>query len=156
MPTNRPKRNSARTPNPVRRNKTDMFTAEELSAMKDLARERRDMARSADGPSALRTAIAAMPPSDRALAEWIHDIVTEVAPDLTPRTWYGMPAYAIDDRVICFFQGAYKFKTRYATLDFSDKAKLDDGRMWPTAFAIVEASPEVEARVKELVVKAIG
>ena len=156
MPPNRPKRNSARTPTPGRRNKADPFTAEELSAMKDLARERRDVARSTDGLSALRTAIAAMPPSDRALAEWIHNIVTKVAPDLTPRTWYGMPAYAKDDRVICFFQGAYKFKTRYATLGFSDKAKLDDGRMWPTAFALVDISPDVEARVKELLAKAMG
>ncbi len=100
--------------------------------------------------------IAEMQGSDRALAERVHAIVTASAPGLSPRTWYGMPAYAKDGKVVCFFQSAQKFKTRYATLGFSDKANLDDGSMWPTAFALKELTAAVEARIKKLVKTAVA
>ena len=100
--------------------------------------------------------IAEMQGSDRALAERVHAIVTASAPALSPRTWYGMPAYAKDGKVVCFFQSAQKFKTRYATLGFSDKANLDDGSMWPTAFALRELTADVEARISKLVKTAVA
>ncbi len=108
----------------------------------------------ADGERDLLAKIAEMPASDRALAERVHAIVQAVAPALSPRTWYGMPAYARGDKVVCFFQGAQKFKARYATLGFSDQAHLDEGDMWPTAFALVEWTAAVEARISELVQRA--
>ena len=100
--------------------------------------------------------IAEMPEGDRAMAERLHAIVKEVAPQLSPRTWYGMPAYAKDDKVVCFFQSAQKFKSRYATLGFSDKANLDDGAMWPTGFALKELTAAAEARIVALVKKAVS
>ena len=100
--------------------------------------------------------IAEMPEPDRAIAERLHAIVTANAPDLSPRTWYGMPAYAKDGKVVCFFQSAHKFKTRYATLGFSDKANLDDGAMWPTAFALKELTAADEARIGALVKAAVS
>jgi uncharacterized protein YdhG (YjbR/CyaY superfamily) len=100
--------------------------------------------------------IAEMQGSDRALAERVHAIVTASAPGLSPRTWYGMPAYAKDGKVVCFFQSAQKFKTRYATLGFSDKANLDDGSMWPTAFALKELTAAGEAKIKKLVKTAVA
>jgi len=100
--------------------------------------------------------IAEMAPSDRAMANRIHALIKATAPALTPRLWYGMPAYSKDDKVLCFFQSAQKFKTRYATLGFSDKAQLDEGVMWPNAFAIRELTPEAEARIAALVKQAIG
>jgi len=132
------------------------FTAEERAAMKERNRELRS-ARSgkADGERDLLAKVAEMQGSDRAMAERIHAIVKATAPELAPRTWYGMPAYAKDDKVVCFFKPAEKFKARYATLGFSDKANLDDGAMWPSEFALTELTAEVEARISSLVKKAV-
>jgi len=105
--------------------------------------------------SAVLARIAAMPAPDRAMAERLHIIITASAPGLSPKLWYGMPAYAKEGNVVCFFQGAQKFKTRYATLGFSDKANLDDGHMWPTAFALKDLSADDEARIADLVKKAV-
>jgi uncharacterized protein YdhG (YjbR/CyaY superfamily) len=128
------------------------FTAEEKAAMKERAKE----LKSAGGESEVLEKIAGMPAADRALAERIHELVTATAPELAPRTWYGMPAYARDGKVVCFFQDAAKFKARYATLGFSDKAALDDGAMWPTSFALTELTPAVEEQIVALVRKAVG
>ena len=135
---------------------TTGFTAEERAAMKEraaeLRAEGRKGARRADGLQAVLDAIAAMAPEDRALAERVHVAVTTTAPQLAPKTWYGMPAYAdADGKVVVFFQDAGKFKARYATLGFNDAAKLDDGDFWPTSFALQGWSPEVEQRVVALV-----
>src|SRR5919199_1009258 len=113
---------------------------------------------SADGRTehAVLTKIAEMPKSDRVMAERLHRIITASAPSLSPRTWYGMPAYAKDGKVVCFFQSAQKFKTRYATFGFSDKANLDEGAMWPTSFALKELTADVEARIGALVKKAVS
>jgi uncharacterized protein YdhG (YjbR/CyaY superfamily) len=110
---------------------------------------------SADDESIVLAKIAELSASDRAMAERVHAIVTSTAPELAPRLWYGMPAYARGGDVVCFFQGAQKFKTRYSTLGFTDKAALDDDRMWPTAFALTELTPVVEARIVTLVKKAV-
>jgi uncharacterized protein YdhG (YjbR/CyaY superfamily) len=110
----------------------------------------------ADEESAVLAKIAEMPEPDRALGERLHAIVKASAPDLSPRTWYGMPAYAKDGKVVCFFQSAQKFKTRYATLGFSDKANLDDGQMWPTAFALKKLTGAEETRIGSLVKKAVS
>jgi uncharacterized protein YdhG (YjbR/CyaY superfamily) len=131
---------------------TKGFTAEEKAAMRERARE----AKKAGGEEDLLAKIAEMTESDRAMASRVHEIVKASAPDLTPKTWYGMPAYARGGDVVCHFQPAQKFKTRYATIGFSDKASLDDGAMWPVAFALAELTPEVEARISELVKKAVG
>ena len=127
------------------------FTAEERAAMKERARELKAARNRADGESEVLAKIAEMSEPDRALGERIHAIVTTAAPDLSPRTWYGMPAYAKDDKVVCFFKPAEKFKTRYATLGFSDRANLDDGDMWPTEFALKKLTPGEEARIGALV-----
>ena len=127
------------------------FTAEEKAAMRERAKEAKG---GADGESDLLAKIAEMAEPDRALAERVHAIVTGGAPDLTPKTWYGMPAYAKDGQVVCFFQPALKFKARYATLGFNDPAKLDDGAMWATAYALAELTPAVEERIAALVKKA--
>lgn len=116
----------------------------------------REMKAGADGAADVAAAIAALSPPDRAMAEWIDAIVRSAAPGLAPKTWYGMPAYAKDGNVICFFQSSAKFRTRYSTLGFSDKARLDDGPMWPTAFALTEKSPAVEARIAALIKRAAG
>src|ERR671930_94931 len=108
------------------------------------------------GESAVRAALAAMSPKDRAIGKRLHEIIKESAPGLTPKTWYGMPAYAKDGKVVCFFQSAQKFKTRYATLGFSDKANLDKGAMWPTAFALKELTAADEQRIADLVKKAVN
>jgi uncharacterized protein YdhG (YjbR/CyaY superfamily) len=129
------------------------FTTEERAAMRARAKE---LKAAADGESAVREALAAMAPSDRAHGERLHALIKATAPDLRPRTWYGMPAYAKDDKVVCFFKNAGKFKTRYATLGFSDKANLDDGAMWPTEFALKELTPAVEKRIAMLVKKAVS
>jgi uncharacterized protein YdhG (YjbR/CyaY superfamily) len=126
------------------------FTAEERAAMRERAQELR--AHKSD----VLAKIAAMPPADRALAERLHAIVQASAPDLSPRTWYGMPAYAKDGKVVCFFQSAQKFKTRYATFGFSDKANLDEGAMWPTYFALKELTAADEGRIGALVKKAVS
>jgi uncharacterized protein YdhG (YjbR/CyaY superfamily) len=141
----------------TRRGKThEGFTAEERAAMKDRARELKAAASRADGESDLQAKIAEMAAPDRAMAERIHAIVTATAPDLAPRTWYGMPAYAKDGTVLCFFQPAQKFKSRYATLGFSDEANLDDGAMWPTTYALTSLSSADEAKIAELVKKAVS
>ena len=130
------------------------FTAEERAAMKERARELKRG--TADGEADVLEKIAEMAEPDRAMAERIHAIVTDAAPALTPRTWYGMPAYALDGKVVCFFQSAQKFKARYATLGFNDAAKLDDGPMWPTAFALTKLTKKDEATIRALVKKAVG
>ncbi len=138
------------------------FTGEERAAMRERVEELKAEARrgsrkgTPDGESAVLAKIAALPQPDRALAERIHAIVKANAPTLSPRTWYGMPAYAKDGNVVCFFQSAQKFRTRYATLGFTDKAKLDEGRMWPTAFALKELTVAEEAKIGALVKKAVS
>ena len=129
------------------------FTAEERAAMKEYAAE---LQKGETGERDVLEKIAEMPEGDRAMAERLHAIVKEAAPQLSPRTWYGMPAYAKDDKVVCFFQSAQKFKSRYATLGFSDKANLDDGAMWPTGFALKELTAAAEARIVALVKKAVS
>jgi uncharacterized protein YdhG (YjbR/CyaY superfamily) len=137
------------------------FSAEERAAMKEHAQELKTEARrgsrasKTDGESDVRAKIAEMPDADRALAERIHAIVKAAAPGLSPKTWYGMPAYAKDGKVVCFFQSAAKFKSRYATFGFNDTAKLDDGSMWPTAFAVTELTDADEARIAELVKRSV-
>ena len=126
--------------------------AQELKA----AARRGPRASKADGESDVLAKIAEMPEPDRAMAERLHAIVKASAPALSPRTWYGMPAYAMDGKVVCFFQSAQKFKTRYATLGFSDAANLDDGAMWPTAFALKKLTAAEEARIGALVKKAVS
>jgi uncharacterized protein YdhG (YjbR/CyaY superfamily) len=132
------------------------FTAEERAAMRERAREAKAEREGAAAEADLLEKIAEMPDADRAIAERIHAIVTQNAPGLAPRTWYGMPAYAEDGKVVCFFKSADKFKTRYATLGFSAQARLDDGAMWPTDFAVARLTPEVEEAVAALVRKAVG
>jgi uncharacterized protein YdhG (YjbR/CyaY superfamily) len=132
------------------------FTAEEKAAMKERARELRAEKGKADGEADVLAKIAEMPRSDRVMAERIHAIVKANAPDLVPRTWYGMPAYARDGKVLCYFQSAAKFKARYATLGFSDNANLDDGAMWPTSYALTELAADEETRVAELVQRALA
>ncbi len=131
------------------------FTAAERAAMKERAQELKAEARKADGESALLAKIAEMPKADRALAERVHAIVKANAPALMPKTWYGMPAYAKGDKVVCFFQSADKFKSRYATFGFSDQANLDDGAMWPTSFALQKLTAADEKRIAALVKKAV-
>ncbi|GAA0246124.1 DUF1801 domain-containing protein [Actinomadura nitritigenes] len=139
------------------------FTAEERAAMKEHAKEQKKAARRASEAEKAAEAerdvlekIAAMDDPDRVMAERVHAVVTAAAPRLAPKTWYGMPAYALNGKVVCFFQNAEKFKARYATLGFSDLAKLDDGPMWATGFALTEMTEEVEARIAELVKRAVG
>ena len=124
--------------------------------MKERAQELKAEARKADGENALLAKIAEMPKPDRAMAKRLHAIVKASAPDLSPKTWYGMPAYAKDGKVVCFFQSAHKFKSRYATFGFSDKANLDEGAMWPTSFALKELTAAEEARIGALVKKAVS
>ena len=137
---------------------SDGFTAEEKAAMQERAREVKAAGRKGkvDGESDLLAKIAEMPEPDRAMAERLHALISAAAPTLSPKTWYGMPAYARDGKVVCFFQAADKFKARYATFGFSDEANLDDGAMWPTSFALKELTPADEARIVELVKKAVG
>jgi uncharacterized protein YdhG (YjbR/CyaY superfamily) len=138
----------------------DTFTAEERAAMKERAKELKAEARAnknkAEGERAVLAAIAAMPAPDRVLAERLHAIVTASAPSLSPKTWYGMPAYAKDGKVVCFFQAASKFGARYATFGFNPDANLDDGTMWPTAFALTALTADNEARIGALVKQAVG
>ncbi len=138
------------------------FTHEERAAMKERVQElkaearRGPRAKQADGESDVLAKIAEMPKPDRAMAERLHAIIKASAPALSPRTWYGMPAYAKDGNVVCFFQSAHKFKTRYATFGFSDKANLDEGTVWPVAFALKELTAAAEARIGALVKKAVS
>jgi uncharacterized protein YdhG (YjbR/CyaY superfamily) len=136
------------------RNSSSKFTADERAAMKERAKELKAEAARADGEEALRAAIAKMQGKDRAMAERVHTLVTASAPELSPKTWYGMPAYAKDGEVLCFFQDAGKFKTRYATFGFTDAAKLDQGALWPVTFALKELTAAEEKKLGALVKKA--
>jgi len=134
------------------------FTADERAAMKERAKEVKAAkgGKKVDGTAEVLEKIAAMADADRVLAERLHEIITKAAPELTPKTWYGMPAYARDGKVVCFFQDGGKFKARYATLGFQDAANLDDGAMWPTSFALTKLIPAVEKQIVALVKKAVG
>jgi uncharacterized protein YdhG (YjbR/CyaY superfamily) len=134
------------------------FTDEERAAMRERVKELKGAARGGkrDDESAVLEKLAAMSEPDRTMGQRLHALIKASAPELSPKLWYGMPAYAKDGNVICFFQDAHKFKTRYATLGFSDKAALDDGHMWPNSFALTELSPTEEARIGALVKKAVG
>jgi uncharacterized protein YdhG (YjbR/CyaY superfamily) len=132
------------------------FTAEERAAMKERVKELKATGEREDGERDVLAKIAEMPDSDRIMGEQIHAIVKSTAPDLVPRTWYGMPAYAKDGTVLCYFRSAQKFKTRYATLGFSDRADLDEGNMWPTDYALKKLTKADEARIAALVKKAVG
>ena len=137
--------------------KSEGFTAEERAAMRERAKEQKAEAQKADGERAVLAKIAEMPQPDRAMAERLHEIVKASAPEPSPKTWYGMPAYANKDgKVVCFFQSAEKFNARYATFGFSDKANLDEGAMWPTSFALKELGAAEEARIGALVNRAAG
>ena len=133
----------------------ESWTKEERAAMKERARELKASKNRAEGEKDLLAKIAEMKGSDRAMAKRLHEIVTATAPDLWPRTWYGMPAYAKDGKVLCFFQSAQKFSSRYATFGFSDEANLDKGAMWPTSFALTELTAADEAKIAALVKKAV-
>jgi uncharacterized protein YdhG (YjbR/CyaY superfamily) len=142
---------------------SDTFSAEERAAMKERAKELRTSARAGKGAAkakaeadAMAQKIAEMPDADRVLAEGIHRVVAEHAPELAPKLWYGMPGWARDGRIVFFLQGAEKFNTRYATLGFNDNAALDDGVMWPTAYALIEWDADTEAAVVGLVTRAVG
>jgi uncharacterized protein YdhG (YjbR/CyaY superfamily) len=138
------------------RGSTSGFTAEERAAVKERARELKAEAATQDGERDLLDKIAEMPPGDRAMAERVHAIVMASAPTLSPKTWYGMPAYAKNGKVICFFQSAAKFKARYATFGFNEDAQLDDGAMWPTSWALKELTPDAEAQIAALVKQAVS
>ena len=129
------------------------FTAEEKAAMRERAREMKDKT---DGESAVRAAIAKMSPKDRAIAKRLHELIKAAAPGLLPKTWYGMPAYAKDGKVVCFFRNAGKFKERYAMLGFNDTANLDDGSLWPVAFALTKLTKADEARIAKLLKQAVS
>jgi uncharacterized protein YdhG (YjbR/CyaY superfamily) len=135
---------------------TGKFSAEERAAMKARARELKAEAERADGELAVLAKIAEMAEPDRAMAKRLHAVIKASAPALTPRLWYGMPAYGVGGNIVCFFQDAQKFKTRYATLGFSDKAHLDDGTMWPNSFALTKLTAADEARIGALVQKAVS
>ena len=134
------------------------LTKDEVSAMKDYLKELNNDKKldKKNGEKAIAAALAKMNETDRKMGERIHEIITSTAPTLIPRTWYGMPAYSKDDKIICFFQNAGKFKARYSTLGFSDKANLDEGKMWPTGFALTELTPAEEKRITALVKKAVS
>ena len=136
--------------------KSDGFTAEEKAAMKERAKELKAAQNKEAGENAALEAINAMEEPDRAMAKRIHELVTENTPDIWPKTWYGMPAYAKDGKVICFFQAASKFKVRYATFGFQPDANLDEGDMWPTSFALKELTAATEAKIMALVKKAVS
>ena len=137
--------------------KSKGFSQEERAAAKERAQElRAEASGKVDGESAVLAKIAEMPESDRTMAERLHAIVKASAPELSPKTWYGMPAYARKGKVVCFFQSAAKFRARYATFGFSDQANLDDGAMWPTSFALKELTAADEARIDALVKSAVG
>jgi len=132
------------------------LSKEERAAVRDRARELKEQKTAADGAKAVKDAIAALPVDERAIANKIHDIVADVAPDLAPKTYYGMPGWAREGKILCFFQPAAKFGTRYGTLGFEQPANLDDGSLWPTAFAVLEVGAEEEKKIRALVKKAAG
>ena len=145
--TNAPRKRTATT--------SKKFTAEERAAMRERAKELKVAASREGAEKSCVEALAAMPKADRDLGRRLHELIKANAPELAPKTWYGMPAYARDDKVVCFFQSADKFKARYATLGFNDTAKLDQGAMWPTAFALKDWTPAVEKEIVRLVKKAV-
>jgi uncharacterized protein YdhG (YjbR/CyaY superfamily) len=153
---------STATKKSAARNSANVWTEEERAAMQESARERKAVSRRgsvderAEGERDVRAKIAEMPTAERAMAERIHELVTTAAPSLVPRTYYGMPAYARDGKVICFFQTKSKFKVRYSTFGFQPDARVDDGEMWPVAFAVTELTPRSEARIGALVKKAVS
>ena len=138
----------------------DGFSEEERAAMKERAQElkaaKRPRTGKADTETEVLAKISELPEADRAMAERLHEVIKTAAPELTPKTWYGMPAYAKDGKIICFFQGSQKFKTRYSTLGFNDSAHLDDGVMWPSAYALTVLTPAVEDRISELITRAVS
>jgi uncharacterized protein YdhG (YjbR/CyaY superfamily) len=136
--------------------KSKGFTDDERAAMKERAQELKAQAQKADGERSVLQKIAEMQGQDRAMAKRLHEIVKASAPELSPKTWYGMPAYAEEGKVVCFFQSAKKFNSRYATLGFSDKANLDEGAMWPTSFALKELTSTEEAKISALVKRAVS
>src|SRR5215467_13832724 len=140
----------------VTKKKTKGFTAEERAAMKERARELKTARNNEEAERDVLAKIAEMPKADRVLADRIHKIVTTSAPSLSPKTWYGMPAYAREGKVVCFFKSAAKFKSRYATLGFEEAADLDEGAMWPTSYALTELTAADEARIASLVKKAVS
>lgn len=140
----------------ARNDASNGFTSDEKAAMRERARELKAESLKADGLTDLLAKIAEMPAPDRAMAERIHALVMAAVPDLAPKTWYGMPAYAKDGKIVCFFQAADKFKARYATFGFSDEALVDDGAMWPTSYALTELTAADEAKLTALVKKAVG
>jgi len=152
---------ASKSRNPARKSE-NVWTDEERAAMQESARERKATSRRgkgddrAEGEREIRDKIAEMPADDRAMAERIHALVTDAAPSLLPKTYYGMPAYAKDGKVICFFQTKSKFKVRYSTFGFQPDARIDDGEMWPVAFAVTKLTPSVEAQITKLVKKAAG
>ena len=141
----------------TKKKSTSGFSAEEKAAMKERAAElKKERSGKGDGEADVLAAIAKMPDADRVMAERVHAIVKSAAPDLAPRTWYGMPAWAKDGKVVCFFQDAAKFKARYATVGFNDAANLDDGNMWPTSFALKKLTAAVEKKLAALVKRAVS
>ena len=136
--------------------KSGAFSAEERAAMRERAKEQKAGADKVEGKSAVLAKIAEMSKSDRDMAKRLHEIITANAPDLTPKLWYGQPAYAKDGKVVCFFQNAGKFKTRYSTLGFSDEANIDDGSMWPTSYALTKLTAADEKKIGALVKKAVS
>lgn len=140
---------------PARSATSKVFTAEEKAAMKELVKERKVSGNKAQAEADCLAKIAEMAPPDREIAERLHKLITSTAPQLAPKTWYGMPAYAEDGNVVCFFQSAGKFKARYATLGFTDKANLDNGEMWPTYYAIKTLTTADEAKIAKLLARAV-
>ncbi|MFN2452534.1 MAG: iron chaperone [Candidatus Dormibacteria bacterium] len=140
---------------PARSSASKVFTAEEKAAMRELVRERKASGNKAEAEADCLAKIAEMPPSDRKMAERLHKLIVATAPQLAPKTWYGMPAYAHDGNVVCFFQSAGKFKARYATLGFTDKANLDDGEMWPTYYALKTLTAADETKIAKLIKRAV-
>jgi uncharacterized protein YdhG (YjbR/CyaY superfamily) len=155
MATN--KRSGSKREKPAKLRTSPGFTPEEREAMRERAKELKRATRGkGDGEKELLEKISSLAEGDRSLAESLHRIVREVAPELEPKTWYGMPAYALDGKVLCFFQPAQKFKTRYATFGFTDIAHLDDGSFWPVAFALKELTPSVEKEIRSLLKRAVS
>jgi hypothetical protein len=153
--TSTKKKTTAKRTSAPRNSSTGKFSAEERAAMKEYAQELKAQKNKEDGKKMLQAAIAKMKEPDRAMAKKVDALIMAAAPDLAQRTWYGMPAYARDDKVVCFFQDAAKFKARYATLGFSDEASLDKGGMWPTSYALMELTPADEKKISDLVKKAV-
>ncbi len=151
--TDNPQRAEGR---PAKKASSATLNAEERAAMRELAKERKAQARGEDANAAVLAKIAEMPEPDRAMAERFHALVTANAPTLSARTWYGMPAYAKDGKILCFFQSAAKFKARYATVGFTDEAHLDDGHMWAASFALTELTSAEEEKIAELLKRAVA